>query len=162
MPDFASGFSDAVATIGDNFAGLSDTLTDPLGINSGDLSNIDAAAEDQGVNRESYDTMIALFPSAWAAFCFLAFILLYAPCVATIGVMQKEAGSGWLQFSVMWSLLLSYWLASNLWHLSMLLSNPLDTLIWFSASTTILVLAYKLIVRRVKRQYADQIPAINI
>lgn len=162
MPDFAAGFTEAVGTIGDNFAGLSDTLTDPLGINSGDLSDIDAAAQDQGVNRESYDTMIALFPSAWAAFCFLAFILLYAPCVATIGVMQKEAGSGWLQFSVMWSLLLSYWLASNLWHLSMLLSNPLDTLIWFTASTAILVLAYKLIVRRVKRQYADQIPAINI
>ena len=96
------------------------------------------------------------------AFCFLVFILLYAPCVATIGVMQKEAGSAWLQFSVAWSLLLSYWLASNLWHLSLLFESPWSSLGWMFGSTAVLVLSYRAISHRVKRHYANEIPALNI
>ncbi len=162
VPDFIGDFGIALTSISDNASGLRDTLTDPLGINTGDLSNVDAAAESQGVSADSYTTMSSLFPSAWAAFCYLVFILLYAPCVATIGVMQKEAGSGWLQFSVMWSLLLSYWLASNLWQMSSVFSTPVYSLGWLVGSTLVLVAAYQLIISRVKKQYADQIPAINI
>lgn len=162
IPDFIGGFTEALNSVSENFSGLTATFTDPLGINTGDLSDATEAAEAQGVSTDSYRTMSTLFPSAWAAFCYLVFILLYAPCVATIGVMQKEAGNGWLQFSVMWSLLLSYWLASNLWQLSSVLSTPIYSLGWLVGSTIVLIGSYQLIVNRVRKQYADQIPAINI
>lgn len=161
-PDFAAGLEDALASIGDNFTGLVDTLDNPLGIETGDLSDLDEAAQAQGVSSSSYDSMITLFPSAWAAFCFLVFILLYAPCVATIGVMQREAGTAWLQFSVIWSLLLSYWLASNLWQLSLLFAQPLYSLCWLMGSTSVLILSYRMICARVRRHYVNEIPAINI
>ncbi len=162
IPDFGGGILEAMQSVADNWVALSESLLNPLGIDVGTLDNAEQAASEQGVSAESYSSMIALFPSAWAAFCYLVFILLYAPCVATIGVMQKEAGSGWLQFSVLWSLLMSYWLASNLWQLSRVLDQPVFALTWLASSSFVLVVCYQLIVRRVRRQYAHEIPAIQL
>lgn len=36
-----------------------------------------------------------LFPSAFTAFVFLLFILLYTPCVAAIAAVKRELGKGW-------------------------------------------------------------------
>ncbi len=162
IPDFGGGILEAMQSVADNWVALSESLLNPLGIDVGTLDNAEQAASEQGVSAESYSSMIALFPSAWAAFCYLVFILLYAPCVATIGVMQKEAGSGWLQFSVLWSLLMSYWLASNLWQLSRVFDQPVFALTWLASSSFVLVVCYQLIVRRVRRQYAHEIPAIQL
>jgi ferrous iron transport protein B len=162
MPDFGAGMNDALQSIADNGQALGESLLNPLGINIGSLSNAEQAASDQGVNTKSYSSMVALFPSAWAAFCYLVFILLYAPCVATIGVMQKEAGSAWLQFSVIWSLLLSYWLASNLWQMSRVFEQPIMALGWLGCSSLVLYGCYQLIVQRVRRQYAHEIPVIQL
>ncbi len=162
IPNFIGGFKEALGSIADNFGDLSDVVFNPLGIDTSNINKTGEAATEQGVQLSSYDSMIALFPSAWAAFCYLVFILLYAPCVATIGVMQKEAGHGWLQFSVIWSLLLSYWLSSNLWQLSQILTTPLFSLFWLIGSTIALVVSYKLIVRRVRKQYAHEIPVVNL
>ena len=160
-PEFVAEFTRAYRSIGDNLAELVSSSTQLPGAEL-DFTNAETAALDQGVQHSSYDAMNRYFPSAWAAFCYLVFILLYAPCVATIGVMQREAGSAWLQFSVAWSLLLSYWLASNLWHLSLILESPLKSLGWIAASTTVLVFSYRLIRHRVQRHYVNEIPALNI
>ncbi len=160
-PDFIGDFLSALITVRDNLAAL---LSLPSGFLGSDNSFDDAtlAATEQGVNQDSYDAMVRYFPSAWAAFCYLVFILLYAPCVATIGVMQKEAGSVWLQFSIVWSLLLSYWLASNLWQLSRIFETPLFSITWFMSSSIILALCYFGIIIRVKKYYANEIGAINL
>jgi ferrous iron transport protein B len=160
-PEFMADLALALHSIEENFSALLSSSTQLPGAEL-DFSNSQTAAVEQGVQHSSYDVMNAYFPSAWAAFCFLVFILLYAPCVATIGVMQKEAGSAWLQFSVAWSLLLSYWLASNLWHLSLLFESPWSSLGWMFGSTAVLVLSYRAISHRVKRHYANEIPALNI
>lgn len=155
MPDFAGDIKDALTSVAEQLSGLAGTFTDPLGIRS---AQDDAAGDLPG----SYTAMQQLFPSAWGAFCYLVFILLYAPCVATIGVMHREAGNMWLVFSVVWSLLLSYWLASLMWHLSLLVSSPLYAISWIVISTIILYGSYILILHRMKRGMSNQIPAINI
>lgn len=144
-----------VVSIKDNAAGLAGALGDPLGIGS-------AQSDIAGQQPKSYQAMLALFPSAWGAFCYLVFILLYAPCVATIGVMQKEAGQVWLGFSVVWSLLLSYWLASALWHVSLITAAPLAASIWLVASSGILYGFYRLIMAYMKRGLKDYIPVTNL
>jgi len=35
-----------------------------------------------------------------AAFAFMMFVLLYTPCVATVAAVRREAGSGWMWFSI--------------------------------------------------------------
>ncbi|MBU2986323.1 ferrous iron transport protein B [Saccharophagus degradans] len=154
-PDVLGDTLSAFAAVWNNLTGLAGALTDPLGISS---AQEDIASEQPG----SYQAMKNLFPSAWGAFCYLVFILLYAPCVATIGVMQKEAGQVWLGFSVVWSLLLSYWLASNLWHLSLLVSAPLSASLWIIGSSLVLYICYRLIMAQMKRGIKDHIPAVNL
>lgn len=146
-----SGFK----SVGVNAVGLLGALGDPLGIASAQEG---AAAQQPG----SYKAMQALFPSAWGAFCYLVFILLYAPCVATIGVMQREAGQVWLGFSVAWSLLLSYWIATNLWHLSLIFTAPVTASLWIVGSSIILYLSYRLILMQMRRGIKDFIPAVNL
>ena len=43
-----------------------------------------------------------------AALAFLAFVLLYFPCIATINALKREAGRGWALFTVIHSLLLAW------------------------------------------------------
>jgi ferrous iron transport protein B len=106
--------------------------------------------------------MKALFPSAWGAFCYLVFILLYAPCVATIGAMQRESDKSWLAFSMVWSLLLSYWIASNLWHASLLITAPVVAVVWMAASTAVMMSCYQLIMLKMRRSLKNYIPVINV
>lgn len=46
-----------------------------------------------------------------AAFSFMMFVLLYTPCVATVAAIRREAGSGWMWFSIGYQLSLA-WLVS--------------------------------------------------
>lgn len=155
MPDFVGDISAAFGSIADNSSGLVGALVDPLGLSS---------AQEELANQQpsSYNLMLALFPSAWGAFCYLVFILLYAPCVATIGVMQREAGKAWLGFSMIWSLLLSYWLAAFLWNISLLLSAPVQAILWITISSAILYTVFRFIIARMKREVSAQIPVLNV
>jgi len=46
-----------------------------------------------------------------AAFAFMMFVLIYTPCVATVAAIRREAGNGWMWFSVASQLSLA-WLVS--------------------------------------------------
>ncbi|MFT9848126.1 ferrous iron transport protein B [Aneurinibacillus sp. REN35] len=47
--------------------------------------------------------------TALQAYSFMAFILLYVPCIATVGVIRKEAGSArWMWFSIIYALVIAY------------------------------------------------------
>ena len=148
MPDFLGDLSAAFTSVGDNTKAMLGIEPEP---------DIDA-----DVPRIADSPIGNLFPSAWAAFCFLAFVLVYAPCVATLGAMQREAGSGWLRFSLIWSLMLSYWIASNMWQLSLILQQPIHSSLWFIGSTLVLALVYWLIVKRVREKHLGEINVINI
>ncbi len=154
-PSIPAKIWEGIVSIQDNAHGLVGALGDPLGIGS-------AQADANNNLPDSYLAMQTLFPSAWGAFCYLVFILLYAPCVATIGVMQREAGQVWLGFSVAWSLLLSYWLASNLWHASLLTTTPIFASLWIVLSTLGLYALYRWILAYMKRGIKNYIPVTNL
>lgn len=153
--NYADTPPDFMGDLGAAFTSIKDNTQAMFGLQSDAEEGVDVALI-------ANSPIANLFPSAWAAFCFLAFVLLYAPCVATLGAMQREAGSGWLRFSLIWSLMLSYWIASNLWQLSQLFEQPLFASVWFLASTTILALVYWLIVRRVKAKHLGEISVVNL
>ena len=91
-PELISAIKEAISSIGAELASLGGALTDPLGISIGDVSDIDAVAEEQEVNSSTLTNMASLFGSPFSAFCYLVFVLLYAPCVAVLGPVNKEAG----------------------------------------------------------------------
>ena len=46
-----------------------------------------------------------------SAFAFMAFVLIYVPCLATIGVIRAEAGGKWTAFAVAYEMILAYLVA---------------------------------------------------
>ncbi|NEN81202.1 ferrous iron transport protein B [Paenibacillus elgii] len=65
------------------------------------------AAPDGGLSE-----MISQFFTPLQAFSFMVFILLYVPCLATVGVIRKETGSArWTWFSIGYALAIAYVIA---------------------------------------------------
>lgn len=126
------GLGEALATIPDNLAGLADSFLDPLG-----LSLISAdQGEEQGVHSGTFTVMGTLFAGQWAAFSYLVFVLLYTPCVATLGAMTREAGMRWMLFVAGWSSGLAYTSAVIVYQLGQLTTQPLSALSWITGCIT--------------------------
>ncbi len=138
-PDLIAAFSEAVGTIGTELLALGETLGDPLGISIGDVSDLDAVAEEQEVQGSTLTNMASLFVSPFAAFCYLVFILLYAPCVAVLGAVNKEAGPQWTLLVFSWSTGLAYITATVCYQVGTFSEHPLFSSLWIIAMLTILV-----------------------
>ncbi len=139
-PDLLGAAGEAFASIGTEFIALADTLTDPLGISIGDVSDAEAVAEEQEVQGSTLTNMASLFVSPFAAFCYLVFILLYAPCVAVLGAVNKEAGWRWTLLVFSWSTGLAYIAATVTYQIGTFGTNPLFSTIWIGAMLLVLLI----------------------
>ncbi|WP_442853533.1 ferrous iron transport protein B [Bacillus sp. FJAT-27231] len=60
-------------------------------------------------NVDSLQGLMATQFTPLAAFTFMVFVLLYIPCLATVGTIRKETGSAkWTYFSIIYALVLAY------------------------------------------------------
>ena len=138
-PELIAAARQAVASIGAELLALGGALTDPLGIAIGDVSDVTAVAQQQQVAGSTLTNMAALFGSPFAAFCYLVFVLLYAPCVAVLGAVNKEAGWRWTVLVFGWSTGLAYIVATVSYQLGTVAVNPLFSIGWILAMLLILV-----------------------
>ena len=138
-PDILAAAGEAVASIGFELAALGDTLTDPLGISIGDVSNLEAVADEQDIEASTLSNMASLFSGPFAAFCYLVFVLLYAPCVAVLGAINKEAGWHWTLLVFGWSTGLAYITATVIYQIGTFSVNPLFSSTWIITMLTILL-----------------------
>ncbi len=128
--DLLSMLQDALNSVPANLADLGNQLTDPLGLELGDLSNTAEQAQTQEVQINTINAMQNLFNGQLGAFAYLLFILLYMPCVATIGVIYKEIGTFWASFSVLWSFVVAYTGATVVYQLGQISVAPGTALFW--------------------------------
>ncbi|MEW8029791.1 MAG: Fe(2+) transporter permease subunit FeoB [Candidatus Thiodiazotropha sp.] len=128
--DFWQTISAAMVTVPENLLGVKDLLTDPLAMDVGDISSEKAAAEAQEVNIGVFGAMAARFDGQAGAFAYLLFILLYSPCVATIGAIRREAGPRWASFVVAWSTGIAFISASLFYQLATYAQHPQSALVW--------------------------------
>ena len=133
-PDFAVLTAEAFGSIGDNTADLLSNVGDPLGIQIETADDLTGAAENQGVETTTLTEMAALFGSQFAAFCYLVFVLLYAPCVAVLGAVAKEAGMKWMLLTFAWTTGLAYVTASCIYQLGMIAETPVFSSLWLAVS----------------------------
>jgi len=133
----------AFASIWDNSLALADSLTDPLGIGVAEYRSLEVAAEEQGVRTATLETMHALFVTPFAAFCYLVLILLYTPCVATMGALMRESGRRWGAVVIAWSSILAYSVSVILYQLGTMMVHPLSSILWVAAMLLVLVLAFR-------------------
>ncbi|MFT7547136.1 MAG: ferrous iron transport protein B, partial [Candidatus Azotimanducaceae bacterium] len=136
-PDLIAETISALNSILDNGKSLISGLADPLGIAIEDSGDTKAAAEAQGVETDTLTNMAMLFGDQFSAFCYLVFILLYAPCVAVLGAITKEAGWRWTLLIFSWTTGLAYVTASCLYQIGTYTDHPQFSTLWLIASAII-------------------------
>ncbi len=144
---------EAAATVPENLSGISDALLDPVGMNVGDLSSSKVAAEEQGVSGSMFGTMVQRFDGQVGAFAYLLFILLYFPCVATVGAIAREAGLRWSLFVAAWTTGVAYTVATLFYQGATWARHPGSSSAWIVG----LVVA-TLLINIAMRQWANKEP----
>lgn len=162
-PDLVAAVAEAIGSIGTELAALGGALTDPLGISIGDVSDLDAVTEEQGVEDTTLTNMATLFNSPFSAFCYLVFVLLYAPCVAVLGAVNKEAGWQWTLLVFSWCTGLAYITSTVIYQIGTFRVDPVFSSLWITAMLTILIV-FITNLKRLSRKMVpkNMIPTIQI
>ncbi|MFK8018556.1 MAG: ferrous iron transport protein B [Pseudomonadales bacterium] len=154
----------ALATIPENLAATNEQWGDPLGLNVGDLSNQQEAADSQGVELSTLSVMSRLFDGPIAAFAYLLFVLLYMPCVATLGAIYKEIGAYWAAFSATWNTVLAYACAVWCYQIGTFSAHPGSSMAWILAMLLVLLAVWLFLIYFARKQVANSqlIPVVNL
>jgi ferrous iron transport protein B len=128
--DLSQALLDACATIPENLLAVADNVLDPLGLDIGGMSTLDEAAENQEVTTDTFKAMRSSFDGQAAAFAYLLFILLYAPCVAATAAVYRETNTQWAVFVVFWTTGLAYMTATIYYQLATYSQHPSYSLQW--------------------------------
>ena len=128
--DLQQSLLDATLTIPENLMAVADNLLDPLGLNIGDVGDMQSAAEEQEVSHGTFGEMQARFDGQAGAFAYLLFILLYAPCVAATAAIQRETGTKWAIFVVFWTTGIAYMTATIFYQLATFAQHQETSLFW--------------------------------
>lgn len=134
----AAILAEAGTSIVDNLKDMTGAFADPLGVSVGDLSDTEAAAEEQGVAADSIAVMQKLFGSQLAAFAYLMMVLLYMPCVAAIAAVYREAGAAWTLFLAAWTTVLGYSAATIVYRVGTFAQDPVYAVIAIGISVALL------------------------
>ena len=97
------------------------------------LSRIDAAEDDVAEAVVSSTTLMAMhryFQSGAAAIAYLLFVLIYAPCVAAIAAIHREAGARWAVFAVLYLTALAWLVATAFYQSATFAAHPATSALW--------------------------------
>ncbi|WP_347986209.1 Fe(2+) transporter permease subunit FeoB [Methylomonas sp. AM2-LC] len=129
--DLKQALLSACQTVPDNLSTVLTKLTDPLGLNMGDMSDATAVADRQQVKINTFTVMQQHFDGQIGAFAYLLFILLYAPCVAATAAIYKETSAGWTAFVVVWTTFMAYVTATLFYQALTYQHHPAASLGWW-------------------------------
>ncbi len=139
--DLWGSLKDAVMSVPQNLMGLS--FSDPLGIEVGDLTNTQVAAEAQQVDSSIFSNIQKQFLTGGAAFSYLIFILLYTPCVAAMGAYVREFGAKYARFIASWTFGLAYISSTLFYQASNLAVHPQQSIAWIGSIIVALGAVYR-------------------
>ncbi|MDX1795332.1 MAG: Fe(2+) transporter permease subunit FeoB [Hydrogenovibrio sp.] len=141
--DFIGALKGAFATIPANITGIFTNLDDPLGLKAlnavGDQTE---AAAELDINVSTLQKMSQYFNGEVAAYAYLLLILLYFPCVATVGAIKKELGWRWAITSGSWSLFLGYSVSVGFYQTMTFSEHPSSSSAWLVGITAAFVVIY--------------------
>ena len=124
------GISSAFASVPANLVDAMSNLTDPLGLNIGDVSSFEAAADEQEVDSQTFNAMVVRFDGKVGAFAYLLLILLYTPCVAASAALFREVGRRWGTFAMGWTTMLGYCASVLAYQIGTYSSHPSQSTAW--------------------------------
>lgn len=140
--DLTGALLAALATVPANLAEVAGSLADPLGLGVGDLSDREGVAVEQAVATGTFGAMEARFDGRAGAFAYLLFVLLYFPCVATIGAIVREAGAPWAAFVAAWTTGIAYVAATLFYQAATFSRHPSSSAAWIIGALFVLVAVF--------------------
>jgi ferrous iron transport protein B len=135
--DLGAALLAAMQSIPDNLGGALTSLADPLG-----LGEIDQAAAEPPVSAGAFGAMAQRFDGRAGAFAYLLFVLLYFPCVATIGAIVREAGAPWASFVAAWTTGIAYIAATVFYQAATFARHPWWAGGWIVACLILLIVVF--------------------
>lgn len=132
------GIGQAFATIPVNLAEVAERITDPLGLDIGDVASLEAAAADQEVTTGTFTAMAARFDGAAGAFAYLLLVLLYMPCVAATAAVYRETNLRWTLLVCGWTTLVGYSAAVLFYQSATFGRDPATSALWIVGMLTLL------------------------
>jgi ferrous iron transport protein B len=136
----------ALSSVPENLFGI--TIGDPLGLDIGDVSDLQAASDQQGVDLTAYIGIQKAFASQEAAFAYLLFILLYVPCAATLGAIVSEVGGKWARFIALWTTTIAYIIAVCYYQIATFAMQPACSTVYLAVSALIILVMLYLLKRK--------------
>ncbi|PPD39863.1 MAG: ferrous iron transporter B [Methylobacter sp.] len=133
--------TDALLTIPKNLRDVADNALDPLGLNIGNVNDLNAAATEQEVKTATFAAMQRSFDGKAGAFAYLLFILLYAPCVTATAAIYRETNMAWTVFVVCWTTGIAYLTATVFYQTMTYARHPFYSLVWING----LLMAFALV-----------------
>ena len=140
--DLLSSLAGAFNTIPSNLMQVALSLTDPLGLDIGNVSDTRVAADSQEVVAGTFAQMRERFDGQAGAFAYLLFILLYFPCVAATAAVFRETNTGWTLFVACWTTGLAYMAATIFYQVATFRRHPSYSAAWIGG----LVIAFATVV----------------
>jgi ferrous iron transport protein B len=157
-----SALLEAAASIPENLSALGGMWTDPLNMDVGEIEDVQEAAEQQEVSEGIFGAMVARFDGQAGAFAYLLFVLLYFPCVATMGVIRREAGPAWAAFVAFWTTSVAYVTASVYYQAATYSAHPGASLGWIAGLSLAMVMVIFLLGRWAKRGDGETRPVAEV
>jgi ferrous iron transport protein B len=124
------GIAEAFASIPANLAEVAARVTDPLGLDIGDVASPEAAAAEQEVATGTFTAMASRFDGAAGAFAYLLLVLLYMPCVAATAAVYRETNLRWTLFVCAWTTLMGYSAAVLFYQAATFSRDPATSALW--------------------------------
>lgn len=122
--DLVGALHEAWQTIPANLAQLGQTLLDPLGLTEAMEESNALVTGSAAVHMGTYNVIQHEFAGPVEVFAYLLFVLLYMPCVSAMGAVKKEAGSGWMWFSGVWTTYVAWLTATGYYQISTFSQHP--------------------------------------
>ncbi len=94
------------------------------------------------VQENTFAVMQSRFNGKAGAYAYLLFILIYAPCVATIAAVYRETNLGWATFSVTYLTGLAWIISTLFYRIATISSAPGESALWISVAAAMLLGGY--------------------
>ncbi|HMV72908.1 MAG TPA: nucleoside recognition domain-containing protein, partial [Pseudomonadales bacterium] len=116
------------------------------------------------LHATTFSLMARMFDGQIGAFAYVLFVLLYMPCVATLGALHKEIGGFWAFFSATWNTVIAYTLAVIVYQGGTFAAHPLASALWIAGCLVALASSYAWLMYLGEKRHGDDrlIPVINI
>ena len=131
--DLWAGVGAAFASVPANLTDMIGAFADPLGIDIGGTSSVEAAAQAQAVTVGTFGAMVERFDGRIGAFAYLLAVLLYMPCVAAMAAIYREVGAGWAVFASLWTTGLGFGSAVVVYQIGTYARHPAGATAWIAA-----------------------------